>query len=137
MSIEPIEIIEHTADWSLRVRGADLEELFRHAAAGMAMLMVEDPQALPDDVERDLALEAFDVESLLVDWLNEHVYWAESDGLVFRDVDLTIIDETRLAAAVSLGKADSLDKHIKAVTFHNLAITTTASGLEVTIVFDV
>ena len=68
MSVEPIEIVEHTADWSLRVRGEDLGQLFRYAAVGMAMLMVEDPAALPDEVERNLTLVAYDAESLLVDW---------------------------------------------------------------------
>ena len=137
MSVEPIEIVEHTADWSLRVRGEDLGQLFRYAAVGMAMLMVEDPAALPDDVERNLALEAYDGESLLVDWLNELAYWAEMEQIVINQIDIKEISETRLAATVRGGKAPVLDKHIKAVTFHNLAIKSTDSGLEVTIVFDV
>ena len=137
MSTEAIEIVEHTADWSLRVRGEDLGQLFRYAAVGMAMLMVEDPAALPDDVERNLALEAYDAESLLVDWLNELAYWAEMEQIVINSIELNEISETRLAATLRGGKATALDKHIKAVTFHNLAIIKTNSGLEVTIVIDV
>jgi SHS2 domain-containing protein len=137
MSREAIEIVEHTADWSLRVRGADLGELFTNAAKGMAMLMVEDPEALGDDVARSLDLEAYDAESLLVDWLNELAYLAEMDGIVFNEIEVNEISETRLMATVRGGEALVLDKHIKAVTFHNLAIQETASGLEVTIVFDV
>ena len=137
MSREAIEIVEHTADWSLRVRGADLGELFTNAAKGMAMLMVEDPEALGDDVARSLELDAYDAESLLVDWLNELAYLAEMDGIVFNEIEVNEISETRLMATVRGGEALVLDKHIKAVTFHNLAIQETASGLEVTIVFDV
>ena len=137
MPREAIEIVEHTADWSLRVRGADLGELFTNAAKGMAMLMVEDPEALGDDVARSLDLEAYDAESLLVDWLNELAYLAEMDGIVFNEIEVNEISETRLMATVRGGEALVLDKHIKAVTFHNLAIQETASGLEVTIVFDV
>ena len=137
MSREAIEIVEHTADWSLRVRGADLGELFTNAAKGMAMLMVEDPEALGDYVARSLDLEAYDAESLLVDWLNELAYLAEMDGIVFNEIEVNDISETRLMATVRGGEALVLDKHIKAVTFHNLAIQETASGLEVTIVFDV
>ena len=137
MSEEPIEIVEHTADWSLRVRGEDLGMLFKNAALGMAMLMVEDMEALPPDIVRDIELEAYDAESLLVDWLGELAYWAESEGLVFHDFDIREIDNGRLAATVRGGKAPVLDKHIKAVTFHNLAIIAVDSGLEVTIVFDV
>lgn len=135
--MEPIEIVEHTADWSLRVRGEDLSMLFEHAALGMAMLMVEDPGMLPLDIERDIELEAYDVESLLVGWLDELAYWAESEGLIIHDFEIREIENTRLAAKVRGGRAPVLDKHIKAVTFHNLAITAVDTGLEVTIVFDV
>lgn len=137
MSEEAIEIVEHTADWSLRVRGADLGELFANAAMGMAMLMLEDLQELAEDEKRHLTLEAYDAESLLVDWLNELAYLAESEGVVIKEVEIEEIGETRLAALVRGSEAPVLDKHIKAVTFHNLAIKETASGLEVTIVFDV
>jgi SHS2 domain-containing protein len=137
MSREAIEIVEHTADWSLLIRGADLGELFANATKGMAMLMVENPDALAHNVERTLELEAYDTESLLVDWLNELAYLAESKQVVFNEIDLKEIGEKRLVATVRGGEAPVLDKHIKAATFHNLVIKKTASGLEVTIVFDV
>jgi SHS2 domain-containing protein len=103
----------------------------------MAMLMVEDPGALGDDFEQSLDLEAYDAESLLVDWLNELAYLAEMKQVVITQVEIEMIGERQLKATVRGGKAPVLDKHIKAVTFHNLAIEETASGLEVTIVFDV
>jgi SHS2 domain-containing protein len=59
------------------------------------------------------------------------------EQLVINHVNINEISETRLAATVRGGKAPALDKHIKAVTFHNLAIEDIDSGLEVTIVFDV
>ena len=137
MSGDAIEIVEHTADWSLRVRGEDLAELFANAAIGMAMLIVENPDALPVSVERSLELQAYDAESLLVDWLNELAYLAETEQLVFSRIEIKEINKRSLEATVRGGEAPVLDKHIKAVTFHNLAIKETESGLEVTIVFDV
>ncbi|HEX6384454.1 MAG TPA: archease, partial [Anaerolineae bacterium] len=35
------------------------------------------------------------------------------------------------------GRAPELQKHIKAVTYHNLQIIQTEAGLEATVVFDV
>lgn len=137
MPEEPIQIVEHTADWSIRVRGEDLAQLFTYAALGMAMLMVEEPHGLGQDIERKVMLEAYDAESLLVDWLGELAYWAEMEQLIINIVDIEAISETRLAATVKGGKALLLDKHIKAVTYHNLAIENRGAGLEVTIVFDV
>lgn len=137
MPEEPIQIVEHTADWSIRVRGEDLAQLFTYAALGMAMLMVEEPHGLGQDIEREVMLEAYDAESLLVDWLSELAYWAEMEQLIINIVDIETISETHLAATVKGGKALLLDKHIKAVTYHNLAIENRGAGLEVTIVFDV
>ena len=65
------EEIEHTADWALRVRGHDLRELLVNAARGMSRLLVPDLTVISTDVERHFELDAFDAESLLVEWLSE------------------------------------------------------------------
>ena len=137
MPEEPIQIVEHTADWSIRIVAADLARLFEYAAMGMAALLVEVPSSLPCTVERTITLDAFDKETLLVDWLSELAYLAESEQLVPCAVELLTLSETGLLAQVGFGQAPSVDKHIKAVTYHNLAIQPLAQGFEVTIVFDV
>ena len=47
------------------------------------------------------------------------------------------VSPERVEATVHGGRARALQKHIKAVTYHNLEVRETAGGLEVTIVFDV
>lgn len=134
---DSIRIIDHTADWSLRVRGGDLSELFRRAAEGMAYLLAGDVSVIPLDLARDVALAAFDAEELLVLWLGEMAYWAERDGLVFPVAEMRTVTTTALSATVRGGRPPELQKHIKAVTYHDLAIRRTEAGLEVTVVFDV
>jgi SHS2 domain-containing protein len=131
------EEVEHTADWALRVRGHDLRELLMNAARGMSRLLISDLTAIPTDVERRFELEAFDAESLLVEWLSELAYWAEAEMLVFGEFDLSQVAPTYLQAVVRGGRVPDLQKHIKAVTYHNLEIVETDHGLEVTVVFDV
>ncbi|MGB3712945.1 MAG: archease [Candidatus Promineifilaceae bacterium] len=131
------EVVEHTADWALRVWGRNMKELFASAATGMGTLMVADLESLPLDVERDLELEAFDAETLLVDWLSELAFWAEDEQLVFREFDLAVTADFRLRAVVRGGRAEELVMHIKAVTYHDLVIEKTRQALEATIVFDV
>ena len=131
------EEVEHTADWALRVHGHDLRELLVNAARGMSSLLISDLAAVPTDIERHLELEAFDAESLLVEWLSELAYWAESEMLVFREFDLSYVTPTHLQAVVRGGRVPTLQKSIKAVTYHNLEIIQTDKGLEVTVVFDV
>lgn len=130
-------IVEHTADWALRVRGPDLAGLFGRAAVGMARLLAGDLAAVPLEEARELALAADDAESLLVEFLSELAYWAERDGLVCPVVALSEVSPTLLRATARGGRLVELQKHIKAVTYHDLAIRPYDGGLEVTIVFDV
>jgi len=136
-TLPDFEEVEHTADWALRVRGADLRELLAHAARGMSSLLVSDLETVPADVQRQVELDALDAETLLVEWLGELAYWAESELLVFREYDLAEVSPTHLRATLRGGRVPGLQKHIKAVTYHNLKIVTTEDGLETVIVFDV
>jgi SHS2 domain-containing protein len=131
------DVVDHTADWSLRVYGPDLAALFEQAALGMAGLLVGDLAMVDDGVERPFTFEEYDTETLLVEWLSELAYWAETERLIFTQFHFEAIDETSLQVTARGGHAIELQKHIKAVTFHNLAITPTTTGLETTIVFDV
>lgn len=134
---DAIKVVEHTADWALQLRGGDLTELFRHAAVGIARLLVADPTAVPQDTWRELTLEAYDAEGLLVEWLGELAYWAEQEGLIFPIVEHLEVTANRLAGSLRGGRAPELQKHIKAVTYHDLAIREHDGELEVTVVFDV
>jgi len=131
------EEVEHTADKALRIFGADLIELLLNAAAGMTHLMVADVSGISTEIEKSIELDAIDAESLLVEWLNELAYWAESEMLVFKEFRIKKATATHLQAKIFGGKTSRLEKHIKAVTYHNLKIVKTSQGLETTIVFDV
>ncbi|MFO7661790.1 MAG: archease [Chloroflexota bacterium] len=132
-----IEIIEHTADWALRVRGRDQAELFRHAARGMAVLLVGERPTFISTETRSISLESYDMEGLLVEWLGELAYWAEQDGFIYQEIEPAEWTPTSIAGTIHGGLSAELQKHIKAVTYHNLAIRHIEGGLEVTIVFDV
>ena len=131
------EEVEHTADKALRVFGTNLTELFLNAAEGMTQLMVADVSEISTEIEKSIELDAIDTESLLVEWLSELAYWAESDMLVFIKFRIQKATATHLQANIFGGKTSMLEKHIKAVTYHNLKIIRTSQGLEATIVFDV
>ena len=133
---ENFEEIEHTADWAYRVRGENLAQLFIHAALGLYTLV--GMQLLPGErITRSLQLKAIDRESLLVAWLNELLYLHESEGLGFDRLEIQHLDETSIRAKVTGATTQQWLKDIKAVTYHNLAIRETESGLEVTLVLDV
>jgi SHS2 domain-containing protein len=136
----PFEELSHTADWCLRVWAPDLTDLFVETARGMNTI-AGIKLAESEQVRRKYSSSAPDAESLLVSFLSELVYYAEKDHLAFDDIDLLIDMEDgqpcRLSANLRGAPILSLDKAIKAVTYHNLQIHQTARGIEVEIVFDV
>ena len=136
-SSNDFEVVDHTADWALRIYGSDMAQLLSNAAIGMASLLVQDIQEVPVDLERHLELDAFDAETLLVDWLTELAFWAEDEQLVFHVISLSDVTDTHLKANLRGGRVSELLKHIKAVTYHNLEIVKTDRGLAATVVFDV
>ena len=129
--------IEHTADRALTIYGSNLRELLLNAARGMNSLLTREDNDVPPQAEKSIALEAVDCESLLVEWLSELAYWAETELLVFHKFDLHSLSPTHLRATVHGSRVAQLENHIKAVTYHNLEIVKTEKGLTATVVFDV
>lgn len=127
--------VSHTADWSARVWAPDLPSLFREAARAMNSLSGT-VIGTGERVSKTLEVEGPDVESLLVAFLSELVYYQEQENLTFDVFDLRIAGQW-LKVAMEGAEIESVDKAIKAVTYHNLKIQRNAEGLETTIVFDV
>jgi SHS2 domain-containing protein len=131
----PFEEIQHTADWSLHVWATDLPELFSESARGMNALSGTRLSPAPK-ISRSIESVAPDHESLLVSFLSELVYFGEQEKLAFDEFKIRIA-ENRLTAELDGAAIISMDKAIKAVTYHNLQIRQTLKGFEVEIVFDV
>ena len=126
----------HTADWELEVWAPDLPSLLEQSARGMYTLSGMRLQSgLPQT--RSITLHGEDAESLLVRFLSELLWLEQEVGLGFEDFSITVDKQYNLQADLGGSSIANLDKEIKAVTYHNLAVQTTKQGLRVTIVFDV
>jgi riboflavin kinase/FMN adenylyltransferase len=142
--------VGHTADRALHVWGRDLPDLFEGAAKGMYSLMVDLDELVPFEW-RTVSLQAWDQETLLVDWLNELLFLTEIEDLVcvaFRimqlgPVELPAVEGGSTGAGVGLvarvggAPAEPSKAHIKAATFHDLSIEQGESGLSTVITLDV
>ncbi len=135
------EELEHTADWAVRIVGETLPELFAHAGQTLFYLMGA-AMAAPVTVTHTLSVEAGDLEILLVRWLHELLFLMETQGELYTCFDVTEVTPpagdapARLRAVVSGAAGRSDLAHVKAVTYHNLAVHQTADGWEATVVFD-
>ena len=133
----PWEEIEHTADWALRVRGNTLLALFENAARGMVSLIGGEANPDSDPVLHRINLNAPDLETLLVDWLTEIIFMTEDQLMFFEDISVRSLNDLTLDASLKGIPDSAFEKHIKAVTYHQLVIEKHQDYFETTVVFDV
>ncbi len=130
------EQLEHTADLALRIFATSLGELFATAALAM-FTQLADLSLITPTVQLQVALEAPDDESLLVEWLNELLYLHETRGEVYTQFTFEELAQHRLRANVFGGQPAQIYTIIKGATYHDLDIRETQDGLVATIVFDI
>jgi SHS2 domain-containing protein len=128
------EELPHTADRSVRVWAGDLEGLFEEAARAFYSIAGCESDS-STSVARKFCLEACDMESLLVRFLNELNHYL-NNGFLPNKYKITI-DKHQLHAILEGASSAGGGKEVKAVTFHNLVISENSKGYEVTLVFDV
>ncbi len=133
--------LHHTADWAIRVWGADVETLFVHAAEAMFELQGADIHAVPT-VYGEASCHALDLEALLVAWLNELLFASEINDALYTRFAVQIEppagpdgDYTLQATIAGLPGRGPL-AHIKAVTYYGLTVQQRPHGWEATVTFD-
>jgi SHS2 domain-containing protein len=130
------EEIPHTADWSFRAFGRDLNELFENAAGAIFELEGAAGEG-GTEIARAVEIAGIDYESLLVNWLSELLYMQESHREVYHRFHVEALTPTALTARVHGTPFTRIDKVIKAVTYHNLKIEQSVNGWEAVVVVDV
>ncbi len=133
---------QHTADVGLEAQGADLEEAFAAAAAGLCALMV-DPATVRLQRTWSIRVTAPDYETLLVRWLNEIIYRHETRGEVYARFGVSLesaegpsdssdLSRMSLHAKVS-GEKLNPTRHrqlheVKAATYHGISVENPVAG---------
>jgi SHS2 domain-containing protein len=126
----------HTADWELEVWAPDVPGLLEQSARGMyALSGMRLQSGIPQT--RSIILHGEDVESILVRFLTELLWFIQEEWLGFDHFSILVDHQFNLQAELQGSRIANLDKEIKAVTYHNLEVLSTAQGLRVSIVFDV
>jgi SHS2 domain-containing protein len=134
------EIIEHPADVGFIARGRDLRQLFQNAAAALCALAC-DPDSLDEREERRIEAQGADDESLLFAWLAEILAISDAEQIFFRRVEVTRLEAGRIEG---LARGERYDRqrhragtYIKAVTYHQLAVTRADDEWRATVYLDV
>lgn len=128
--------LEHTADRAFRVRGKSLKELFANAADALFRLQRQRVET-NFELTREVEVEGYDRETLLVNWLKEILYLKEAHNETFSRAEVIEISDQHLKAKLQGQKDRRVHRLIKAVTFHGLRVHETKTGFEAEIIVDV
>lgn len=140
-----IRMLDHTADVGFEVAEAPtLEDLFDGARRALLMTTFERPPESGNE-ERTVRLPAPDLETLLVRWTNELVFFIQGDGFVPAGAKVRIEEadeggfflEARLAGAPLDLEGYGWQGEIKSATFHGLDVTQGSEGWRAQVILDV
>jgi SHS2 domain-containing protein len=131
--------LSHTGDLGMLVYGGDLPELFAHAAWAMFDLMSDATLIRPRQTI-NVSVEGSDIEDLLVRWLSELLYLYDTQRFLYCAAIFTTLEPSRLTASVQGESFDvarhPIDTEIKAVTYHQLAVTQAEGRWQAQVIFD-
>jgi SHS2 domain-containing protein len=119
------ELLEHTADVGIRARGATLEEAFEQATLGLAE--VQGSSAGPGE-RVEVRVSATDLGGLLVDWLNEVLWLAETRRAAVADVRVERVGDGTALGWIGFGSGGPEGTFVKAVTYHRLRVEPDPGG---------
>lgn len=131
------QIIEHTADYKILVKGKTLADLFQSALAGM-MDFLRPSEMEKIIVSRPAIINSADRTALLIDFLSEVLLLANTHKEIYQQISFKKLTEMGLEAKLIGHKVKEFKDDIKGVTYHEAEIRKSKIGeLETLIVFDI
>ncbi len=143
------EFLDHTADVLVKAWGKTLPEALSEIAHGMFEIMT-DTSRIDPIIALEIDVCGFDLENLVYKWLEELLYYHDSENLVFKYFQIVSIEEKSFGnnekgiclKAIVKGETFNRDKHesrtvVKAVTYHSMSITRENDRWIITVLFDI
>ena len=136
------EYFEHTADAKFKAYGKNLEDVFCNSALAVFDIMV-DTNVVNPRRKKEIILSCKNKESLLFDFLDELLFFLDTENFVLNKIDGLTITRKKGAyelKAIALGDKIS-DKYevkgiVKAITYNEMEIAKKDSGWVITAVVD-
>ena len=133
-------IIDHTADLGIAVTGKNQKNLFKKAALALTDLLT-DTSRLHAEYTETISITGLDIGDLLINWLREILYFWNGKKVFAADIDISDITDTALTACISLAVYDpkhhTINREIKAVTYHQAEVVEKGGQWSAQVIFDV
>lgn len=134
------EILDHTADISVKIYAASLKDIFIQSSVAMMDLICNIDKVKPMK-SFNIKVSGISNEQLLVNWLQEILYLHEVRNFLFCKFIINSIKDGVITGSAIGEKLDSsrheLMNHIKAVTYSNMDIKKEHGRYITRIVFDI
>jgi SHS2 domain-containing protein len=132
------------ADVEFRAWGQDLAEAFISAADATMNVMIEDLDSIEPREHRSLVLENEALDMLLFDFLQELIYYKDSEQLLLRAAKVEICEEKDIyyLRADAVGERLDSQRHqqgidVKAVTLHRFSLEHDKNGWTINVLLDI
>jgi len=134
------QLLEHTSDIGILARGASREEALIAASQGLVSILV-DPAPFRPLEERYFKAPGPDEPAQVISWLNEILFFFDTDGLVLVGFEIDSWTSTEIVGRAR-GERFDIDRHefraaVKAATYHQFESHQTNDGWEMRIFVDV
>ncbi len=132
------------ADIAFRAYGGTLPELFISSALALMSIMVENPEGILFTLSKGIELSNVDRELLLFEFLNEFIFYKDSELLLLKpeSVEIEKVNCEHRLQCNARGEYIDRNRHIfnvdiKAVTMHGLSIACDGGQWYAVVVLDV
>ncbi len=132
------------ADIAFQASGNTLEEVFQVSGDATINAMIENIEEIQPKETRNFQIENDELDLLLFDFLQELVYYKDSELLLLRTQEINIYEEDgqHKLNAVMIGEKLDRDRHeqrvdVKAVTLHRFKLEKTADGWTALVILDI
>lgn len=142
----PYEFLEDvaTADIAFRAWGENLEELFQAAGDATINVMVENLDQIELKEQRTFSLENDALDMLLFNFLQEFIYYKDSELMLLRAQQVKIDEKNSeyQLSAVTQGEKLDPNRHqqrvdVKAVTLHRFQLEKMDDGWTAMVILDI
>jgi len=142
----PFEFLEDIAiaDIAFHAWGKDLADLFQAAGDAVVNTMIENLEEIAPQTSRTFNLENEALDMLLFNFLEEFIYYKDSEQLLLRSQQVQIDNKDGNYYLTALAQGETLDpeRHhqrvdVKAVTLHRFALEKIADGWTAMVILDI
>jgi len=132
------QILENRADFKIIAFGKTKEDIFINMILAMQDFLKTSPSNLTEQTkERNVKIKSIDLESLLVDFLNEIIFFINTEKEFYTNFKFKKLTDTKIEAVLTNFNFDSQKRHIKAAKYEDVEFLETSGKWQATVLFDI